>query len=292
MSLAHAYRFGAYLTRLAPARARYGIAAGAAAAFYQFNPLRRGPARSNYAAVMRTSPSDPAVRRMVRHAAANYGRMLADFLFLGSLPPDEVRQMLSHDGKEHVDAALAGGRGAILALPHMGSWDLCGSLAGLFGYQIVAVAEPMPGSLNREIVATRSRHGLQIVMLGRSAVRELSRALASNHLVALLCDLPHGAGVSVRMFGTTVTVPAGPGALACRHLCPILPVYSRRTAPGRYHVHIDPPILPPDAPAGRDGSAEMMQRVADRFQAFIARHPDQWYAFRPFMTGSSSPPGH
>lgn len=284
MSLAYAYRLGAHLVRLTPPRARYGIAGGAAAAFYQLNPFRRASARSNYAAVLDKPPSDPAVRRTVRTAEANYGRMLADFLLLGSLQPDEVRRMLSHDGKEHVDSALAGGRGAILALPHMGSWDLCGSLAGLFGYQIVAVAEPMPGSLNREIVATRSRHGLEIVMLGRSAVREVSRALANNYLVALLCDLPHGAGVTVRMFDNDVVVPAGPGSLACRHRCPILPAYSRRIAPGRYHVHVDPPIPPPAGPEARASAAQMMQRVADRFQAFIAQYPDQWYAFRPLLT--------
>jgi lauroyl/myristoyl acyltransferase len=283
MILAAAYRFGAHLVRQTPPGLRYALAAGAGAAFYEVNPFRRRAARANYAAVLGRPPADPEVGRVVRRASANYGRMLADFLLIGSLPPEAVRRMLSYDGREHVDGALARGRGAILGLPHMGTWDLCGSLAGILGYEILAVAEPMPGSLNREIVATRARHGLRIVMLGRAAVREINRALEDNHLVALLCDLPHGPSVPVTMFGRQAWVPPGPASLACRHRCPVIPVYSRRVAPGRYHVHVDPPVEPPEE-TSKEAARQMMQRVVDRFQVFIREHPDQWYAFRRVLT--------
>lgn len=282
MALGTAYRFGARLARLTPPGLRYAAAAWAGAAFYLVNPLRRGPARSNYAAVLQKHPDDPEVGRAVRRASANYGRMLADFLLMGSLSAQEVERMLSIEGKEHIDGALAGGRGAILALPHMGSWDLCGSLAAILGYRILAVAEPMPGSLNREIIETRSRHGLDIVMLGRRAVPEIRGALTANHLVALLCDLPHGPGVRVAMFGRHAVVPVGPGSLACRHQCPIVPVYSWRVTPGLYRVEADPPVLPPETPT-RESARVVMQQVADRFEGFIREHPEDWYAFRPVL---------
>jgi lauroyl/myristoyl acyltransferase len=63
----------------------------------------------------------------------------------------------------------------------------------------------------------------------------------------------------------------------------VLPVYSRRIGPGRYHAHVDPAILPPARGAGRGAAVELMQHVADRFEGFIAAHPDQWYAFRPLL---------
>ena len=282
MALGSAYRFGARLARLTPPSLLYATAARAGAAFYLVNPLRRGPARSNYAAVLGRPVEDPEVRRVVRRASANYGRMLADFLLMGSLSAEDVERMLSIGGKEHIDAALAGGRGAILALPHMGSWDLCGSLASILGYRILAVAEPMPGSLNREIIETRSHHGLDIVMLGRRAIPEIRGALAANHLVALLCDLPHGPGVRVAMFGRHAVVPVGPGSLACRHQCPVVPVCSWRVTPGTYRVHADPPIAPPEAPT-RESAREVMQQIAGRFEGFVRAHPEDWYAFRPVL---------
>lgn len=286
MLLGRAYRVGARLARACPPGLRYGIGGLAGAAFYTLDPFRHGAAaRMNYAAVLGLSPGDPGVGRVMRRAAANYGKSLADFLLIGSLDPMDVELMMSHEGREHVDEALARGKGGILALPHMGSWDMCGALGGVWGYPLTAVAEPMPGSLNDVVVATRSRHGMRLIPLGRTTVREIGRALDENRLVALPCDLPHGAGVEVRFFGHQATLPAGPASFAIRHGCPVLPLYSWSMAPGHYCIHIDPPVEPPPKQSrpSREAVRELMQRVAERLEVFISQHPDQWYAFRPVL---------
>lgn len=280
-----AYRVGVKLTSSLPPRARYGVAGAATAAFYEVFPGRRRASRHNYAAVLQRSEDDPMVARTVRAASANYGRMLADLFVIADLAPEQIKERVSVDGKEHLDAALAQGRGAILVLPHMGSWDVCGALGAIWGYQIVAVAERLPGSLNDEVVASRSRHGLRLVPMGRSAVRDLAEALQANQLVALVCDLPHGPGVEVDFFGHRATVPGGPAALSVRYRSPLLPVYCRAQGDGRYHVHIDPPIQPPERGSARshDLSTELMQRVVRRFEDFIRAYPEHWYAFRPIL---------
>jgi lauroyl/myristoyl acyltransferase len=231
-------------------------------------------------------PEDhPDVHRLARRAFENYGRMLADFLLMGSLPPRELRSLVAIGGTEHVEAALAGGRGAIVALPHMGSWDFASSLAGTCGYRLAAVAERFPGSLNDAVVETRSLHGLEVIPMNRSAVRAIGDALDQNSLVALLCDLPQGPGADVRFFGRRAVVPTGPAAIARRRGGPMLPAYCWREDAHSHHIHVDPPILP--APAGnrRDPAAvaALMQQVVDRFEVFIREHPDQWYAFRRIL---------
>lgn len=264
---------------------RYSVAAAGGTAWYAADGGRRHNARVNYAAALGRPESDPEVARVARRAFENYCRMLADFMLMGALTPSQVPGRITISGREHADEALARGHGAILALPHMGSWDFAGGMASMLGYRILAVAETFPGSLNDAVVETRSVHGLDIVPLGRSAVRAINRALDRNNLVALLCDLPHGPGVTVSFFGRRAVVPSGPAAIACRHGVPLLPTYCRRSAPGVYHVHVDPPIHPP-APeecAGRDGTQELMQMVVERFESFIRAYPDQWYAFRPTL---------
>jgi KDO2-lipid IV(A) lauroyltransferase len=86
-------------------------------------------------------------------------------------------------------------------------------------------------------------------------------------------------------------VPAGPAAIACRRGCPILPAFVRRIAPARYHIHVDPPIDPPQGMGKGGGShkesreveAKLMRAVLERFEEFIREYPDQWYAFRPIL---------
>ena len=86
-------------------------------------------------------PGSPEVRRLARRAFQNYGRMLADFTLIAALSADELRARVSFTGLSHVDAALARGRGCILALPHMGSWDWAGSAGGALGYPVYAVTD-------------------------------------------------------------------------------------------------------------------------------------------------------
>ena len=273
------------MVRALPPRLRYQVAAAGGSVWYAADLGRRRNALVNYAAALGLPEGDPEVARVARHAFENYCRMLVDFLLIGSLDPDEVSGRLTVEGAEHVQQAVDGGRGAILALPHMGSWDFAGSLATILGYRVVAVAETFPGSLNDVVVQTRSVHGLDIIPLGRSAVRSINQALDRNGLVALLCDLPHGPGVDVNFFGRRAVVPSGPAAIAQRRDVPLLPTYCRRLDEERYVVHVDPPIPRTEAEAytGREGARELMQRVVERFEVFIREYPEQWYAFRPIL---------
>ncbi len=223
--------------------------------------------------------SDPRVARLARRAFQNYGRMLMDFLLLGSLSPADLVRRMSADGRDNLDAALARGKGAVMAVPHMGSWDMAGSYAAALGYSVWAVAETFPGSLNDAVVATRQRFGLNVIVLGRSAVRAITEALEANGVVALLCDLEQGPGVGVRFFGRRAVVPGGPAAFALKTGAALLPAYQYSSGSG-YHVHLDPAL------AVRPGETKeaLMQRVVERFEDFIKERPDQWYAFRPMFS--------
>jgi len=216
---------------------------------------------------------------VARRAFHNYGRMLMDFLLLGSMSAEELLQRVEIEGREHLDASLARGRGVIMAVPHMGSWDMAGSYGGALGYQITAVAERFPGTLNDAVVQTRSQFGLDVIMLGRSAVRAITQALQANRVVALLCDLEQGPGVAVRFFGRRAIVPGGPAAFALKMGAVLLPAYQYRTAPGHYVIHLDPPLVPGEG----ETKESLMQKVIDRFEEFIRERPDQWYAFRPIF---------
>jgi lauroyl/myristoyl acyltransferase len=271
-----AYYASARVLRAVPPLLRYGAAAPGGAAWFWLSAAQRRAALDNYAAALGLDRSAPEVSRVARRAFQNYGRMLMDFLLMGSITPEELLQHVTIDGREHLDAAMAGGRGALMAVPHMGSWDMAGSYAGALGYPISAVAERFPGSLNGAVVSTRQRFGLNVIMLGRSAVRAITQALQANSIVALLCDLEQGPGIEVRFFGRRAIVPGGPAAIALKTGAPLIPAYQYVKSPGHHHVHLDPPL----ALRYGDTKESVMQRVVERLEVFIREHPDQWYAFR------------
>lgn len=272
-----AYRAGARVLHAVPARLRDAAAGPGGSAWYWLSPAQRRAALDNYAAALGRDRVDPEVARVARRAFHNYGRMLMDFVLLGGLSPEELLERVAIEGREHLDASLAEGRGVIMAVPHMGSWDMAGAYGGALGYRISAVAERFPGTLNDAVVQTRQHFGVNVIMLGRSAVRAITDALHANGVVALLCDLEQGPGVSVRFFGRRAIVPGGPAAFALKMGSALLPAYQYRTSPGRYRIHLDPPL----AAAAGETKEGLMQKVIDRFEDFIRERPDQWYAFRP-----------
>ena len=277
--LGASYRVSARVLRALPPGLRHIVATPGGTAWFWLSAGQRRAALDNYAAALGRERSDPEVARVARRAFQNYGRMLMDFLLVGSLTPEELLQRVTFGGLEHLDAALAGGRGVIMAVPHMGSWDMVGAAGGALGYPISAVTERFPGSLNEAVVRTRQRFGLDVIMLGRSAVRAITDALQTNRVVALLCDLEQGPGLEVRFFGRRAIVPGGPAAIALKTGAPLIPACQYVTSRGRHHMQLDPPM------ALRDGETKesLMQRIVSRFEDFIKERPDQWYAFRPMF---------
>ena len=258
---------------------RHAVAAPGGTAWYWLNFRQRRAALDNYAAALDLEASDPRVARVARQAFQNYGRMLLDFLLMGSLTSEELLKRTDVDGREHIDAALARGKGMIIALPHMGSWDNTGSVGGALGYPIMAVTGRFPGSLNDAVVRTRERYGLKVLLVGRPAVREIIQALEANRMVGLVCDQEEGPGVDVSFFGRRAVVPGGPAAIALKTGAALIPGYQYMTPSGRHHIHLETPLRWPDS----ETKENLMQRIVHRFEAFIRERPDQWYAFRPMF---------
>ena len=80
----------------------------------------------------------------------------------------------------------AQGRGAIVALPHMGNWDLAGAWACLTGLPVSTVAERLrPESLYNRFVAYRAELGMEVEPLSGAgnpltAMRERARPRAGR----------------------------------------------------------------------------------------------------------------
>jgi lauroyl/myristoyl acyltransferase len=277
--LAASYFAGARILRAVPAGLRYAASTPGGAAWFWLSRAQRQAALVNYAAVLDREPSDPEVARVARRAFQNYGRMLTDFVLLGDLSKEEVIDRVVVEHLSLLDEAIDKGRGAIIALPHMGSWDMAAAFAAAAGYDMTAVAERFPGSLDEAIVRNRSRFGLPVIAVGRSAVRHIKEALSQNRFVALLCDLEQGPGVEVRFFGRRAIVPPGPAAFALKMGAPLVMVHTYATSPGRYQIVVENgPEWSPD-----ETNASAMQSIITRFESYIRARPDHWYAFRPIF---------
>jgi phosphatidylinositol dimannoside acyltransferase len=202
-----------------------------------------------------------------------------------------LRRLVEIRGREHLDAALAGGKGAIVCSAHFGSFDSAFSLLGASGFPVTTIgrwqhnytagfssAERRFWDLVYARRLRRHRHRPNIEpWAGRVGVAAQAAALLrANEVVTISIDAPPLDGD----LGRTVDVPflgrrAGllPGAVTLAQVAgaPLLMGFMYRTADYRHQVlEISAPVpMAGDTPTA-------FARCADEVSAAIRRSPAHW----------------
>ena len=242
-----------------------------------------GPAqlRKNLARVIGVAPKD--VPGSLMHAAlTSYARYWREAFRLPTMDLHAVGLELAKTvvGEENLDAALAEGRGAVLALPHSGNWDMAGVwLVQTYG-RFTTVAERLkPESLYRRFINYRESLGFEVIPLSggeQPPFQLLGERLRDNKAVCLMAerDLSR-TGVQVNFFGEPTRMPAGSAKLAITTGAALLPVHSWYEGDAT-RVQIHPPL---DCTSGDVGV--ITQALADAFARNIAEYPADWHMLQP-----------
>jgi phosphatidylinositol dimannoside acyltransferase len=250
--------------------------------FYRLDARRRTALRANLGHVLGPAATPAGLERAVRRNFAAYGRYWVEAFRLEDLGPAELRRRLHLDGREHLDAALAAGRGVIFAAPHVGNWDAGGAWLAASGYPATAVVERLrPPEVFERFAAYRRALGMELLPVtdGPDTLRGVLRALRAGRLACLVCDRDlTGGGLPVTLFGARARMPGGPASLALKTGAALLPcaVY-QEDRPGHWRGVVRPPL-----PLDRTGDARadvvaLTQRLADQFEGLIAAAPEQWH---------------
>jgi lauroyl/myristoyl acyltransferase len=228
---------------------------------------------------------DPAlVRRLSRRTFAEYARYWADGSRLPYQSEANVRgRFRFEEGEDRLLGTLAQGRGAVLALPHVGSWEWGGAWLALEGTPMTAVVERVePQELFDWFLAQRAGMGLIGIPLGEGSSAGLLRALKEGNVAGLVSDRDLvGNGVEVEFFGEKTTLPGGAATLALRTGAPLLPVvvYS---GPGDWHTGVVHEAIDTTRTGSlRDDVRRVTQEMARIFEIDIRAHPEQWHLYQP-----------
>jgi KDO2-lipid IV(A) lauroyltransferase len=200
---------------------------------------------------------------------------------LPSWSADRVRNGFDVDDVHHLTDGLASDKGVIIALPHLGNWDLAGAwVTAKLETPFTTVAERLkPETLYDRFVAYRESLGMEVLPHeGGSAFGTLARRLRAGGLVCLVADRDLSeSGVEVKFFGDTARMPAGPAILAQQTGALLLPVTLWYDGSPVMRGRIHPPIEVPETGTRAEKTSVMTQALADAFATGIADHPEDWH---------------
>src|SRR4051794_32655538 len=232
------FALGWRLVRALPERPAYLVFSLIA----QFAWLRQGRGvRQLEANLARVVPDASAMKlkSLTRKGMHSYMRYWCDAFRLPDWTPERILTTCRMENDAPARAALAEGRGLVVALGHSGNWDHAGAWSTLALAPVTTVAERLqPEELFQRFLHFRQRLGMEILPLTGSGdlFGVLVRRLRKGGFVPLLADRDLTAtGVPGTLFGETARMAAGPASLALVTGAALYPVtlhYERLPAGG------------------------------------------------------------
>ncbi|MEO3809114.1 phosphatidylinositol mannoside acyltransferase [Sphaerisporangium sp. B11E5] len=239
---------------------------------------------SNLARVTGKDAADPSVRDLSRAGLRSYFRYWMEALRLPVIGKERILTGTRAIGGEQIFAAVDSGRGIVLALPHMGNWDLAGAWLIHKGYPFTTVMERLkPESLFDRFVAFRESLGMEVLPLTAKgggtahAFGVLAQRLRAGRAICLPAerDLTER-GVQVDFFGSATRMVAGPALLSLQTGAPLHPASLWFDGDG-WGIRIHPEIPIPAEGSRQEKVTVMTQAMARAFEEGIAEHPEDWH---------------
>lgn len=247
-----------------------------------FLPLfrhRTDEARRRIRAVFGPGVSDAWVRHVAHRSLRNIVFSIVDLLRAPIITRPWADRHVEGDAAIRAIKEACGEGGGILAMPHMGSWELSARVGILHGLRPFSIAAHQKNTLVSDYInGLRNESGMPILVRGAGTLREAIRSLRRGLVMAILPDLrKRTPGIAVPFLGAEANVADGMAALARAANVPIVPCYNVRKGWTR-HLIVAEQAVRPDRRADKQADIERMTReVFNVLDAAIRAHPEQWF---------------
>jgi len=276
-----------------PERAAIRLAALGGSAARRLSPRYRERARTNMRIVF-PDWSDARLDSLLRENFREMGRIVVEWARHARLSPEALLARVEFAGIEHVEKALARGRGALVVTAHYGHWELIPSAARyrLPHVEVVPTGRTLNNPWVQQMVASRRNLGGGVVLERDTA--EIIRALRRNAAVGILVDLRRSrkrGGILVPFLGRRAWTTHGPATIARRTGAALIPAFTRRTVGARHRIEFLPEIPPPRGGDLHADTAAATAALNDALASFILAEPSAWLWVHRRWRGSPDLPG-
>ncbi|MEB1550932.1 lauroyl acyltransferase [Xanthomonas campestris pv. campestris] len=221
-------------------------------------------------------------------------RQTLEVLRTWTRPPAENLARLQRNGQELYDAALASGRGVIVAAPHFGNWELLNQWLSERGPIAIVYRPPDSDAVDGFLQLARGGDNVRQVRAEGPAVRQLFKVLKDGGAVGILPDQQPkmGDGVFAPFFGIPALTMTLVNRLAERTGATVLYGWCERADDDlQFALHVqpaEPAVADPDpvraATALNAGIEQIARRDPAQYQWTYKR-----YTLRPPGSGEPNP---
>ncbi|MCA9449559.1 MAG: lysophospholipid acyltransferase family protein, partial [Candidatus Omnitrophica bacterium] len=182
------------------------------------------------------------------------------------------------EGIEHLEEALARGKGVICPNGHFGNWEVMSGFVAQQGYPGNIVTRKLKDPrLDAWLNQVRTNLGIGLVRRGRMPI-QLLRVLRSGGILGIMIDLDtrSGHGIFVDFFGRPAYTQTGPFLLARKTGASIVPALCYREGINRLRFHFGPAWQVAETEDSERDIREATERATQYLEERIRERPEQW----------------
>lgn len=234
--------------------------------------------------------SEPNLDIIVRHTMQNFRKDLLEIWTFPKLNQNRINRLSYFEGIEHLDNALAKGKGAILCITHFGSWKIVLPALGYNGYKVSQIAAN-PLTFEKDEETSSHNKIMQIELECESSlpvkflyldkgmsVRQIYKVLANNEIVVISLDgIIGGKRMTLPFLNGSILLSTGGASLSLSTEAPALPVFIVRQKNNKHKIIIHKPFVNINNGIDKETYvSDWMDRYVKLFEQYVRNHPDHY----------------
>ena len=218
--------------------------------------------------------NESEIKVIIQNMWKNYGRILAEYIFIKNFRKDKNEKFIKVDGKEILNKLKNSKESVIFISGHFNNFELMAMEIEKSGINLAAIYRPLNNIfLNKKMEKIRKKFICKNqIKKGRSGTRELIEFFKKNYSIALMIDQRVSEGIKSNFFGEEALTTTIPAQLIKKYNCKVVPIYIERINNFYFKMEVNKPIQ-------YDKNATINEITLDLnkwLETMILKNPEQW----------------
>ena len=214
------------------------------------------------------------VELIIQSMWENYGRILAEYVFLKDFRKEKLNDFLEIEGKEHLNKVRDSNEQVVFVSGHFNNFELMAMQIEKSGINLAAIYRPLNNIfLNGIMEKIRTKYICKNqIKKGRRGTRELLKSFNNKNSIALMIDQRVSEGEKSNFFGQDAFTTTIPAQLVKKFGCKIVPIHIERYNDFYFKMKVEEPIN-----YNKDSTIDEITLSLNKLlEKMILKNPSQW----------------
>ncbi len=247
---------------------------------YYFNGKHKIQAYRNLRKAFAHSKSPDGIKQITKDLFRNYGQNFIELLRMPLMNVERFQELVTIEGREHIDQSLEQGKGVILLAMHFGSWEMASLSCGLLGYPYKMFVNPQSKHSRLDDLLNSYRSCGGSIMLSRgTGTRDFVRSLKSNEAIGMVVDQGGRDGFLVPFLGCQASMSVGAIRMGLKMGVPLCFSVIVREGGARHRMIIHKPLELERTGDKEEDIKINLKKITGLMEQYVKRYPSEYMWF-------------